>query len=106
MCLAVPGRIKQTETIRNNRVGQVDFGGITRPVFLDLVPEANTGDYVVVHVGFAISKVDEAEAVRTLDHLRKTGELQRELAVGSGISAEKIPSPGIFAPVTLTEDAP
>lgn len=81
MCLAVPGQIKTTEVIRNNRVGQVDFGGITRPVFLDLVPEADTGDYVVVHVGFAISKVQEAEARRTLDRLARTGELKRELAL-------------------------
>ena len=81
MCLAIPGQIKQTEIIRNNRVGQVEFGGITRPVFLDLVPEANIGDYVVVHVGFAISKVDEAEARRTIDILAKRGELKRELMV-------------------------
>ena len=84
MCLAVPGRIKNTEVIHNNRVAQVDFGGITRPVFLDLVPEAEVGDYVVVHVGFAISKVHEEEARRTLDHLRRTGELAQELAAGDG----------------------
>ena len=78
MCLAIPGLVKTTEIIGNNRVAQVQFGGITRPVFLDLVPEANAGDYVIVHVGFAISKVDEDEARRTFALLEKTGLLESE----------------------------
>jgi hydrogenase expression/formation protein HypC len=56
----------------SNRIAQVQFGGVTRQVYLDFVPEANVGDYVLVHVGFAISKVDEAEALRTYELL---GEL-------------------------------
>jgi len=78
MCLAVPGKIVETQTVRNNRLGLVQFGGTRRPVFLDLVPEANVGDYVLVHVGFAISKVDEDEAKRTYELLEKTGQLEAE----------------------------
>ncbi|MBZ5605273.1 MAG: HypC/HybG/HupF family hydrogenase formation chaperone [Acidobacteriia bacterium] len=79
MCLAVPGKIVEESTVRKNRLGIVQFGGTKRPVFLDLVPEAHTGDYVLVHVGFAISKVDEDEAERTYKLLEKTGQLEDEL---------------------------
>ncbi len=79
MCLAVPGRIVEEQTVRRNRLGLVQFGGTRRPVFLDLVPEAHTGDYVLVHVGFAISKVDEDEAERTFKLLEKTGQVDAEL---------------------------
>ena len=78
MCLAVPGKILETQTVRNNRLGLVQFGGTRRPVFLDLVPGADIGDYVLVHVGFAISKVDEDEAKRTYELLEKTGQLEAE----------------------------
>ena len=66
MCLAIPGRIVGSEELDGLRIGRVDFGGITRQVYLDFVPEAVAGDYVIVHVGFAISRVDEEEAKRTL----------------------------------------
>jgi hydrogenase expression/formation protein HypC len=69
MCLAVPGRVLDTETSDGARLARVDFGGVTRKVSLDLVPEAGVGDYVIVHVGFAISRVDEEEARRTLELL-------------------------------------
>ena len=69
MCLAIPGRIVGSEELDGLRIGRVDFGGITRQVYLDFVPEAVTGDYVIVHVGFAISRVDEEEAKRTLELL-------------------------------------
>ncbi len=65
MCLAVPGRILATEDGGPFRTGRVQFGGVTRQVCLDWVPEAAVGDYVIVHVGFAISKVDAQEAERT-----------------------------------------
>ena len=78
MCLAVPGKIIETETIGDSRVGKVQFGGITRQAFLDFVPEANVGDYVMVHVGFAISKVDEEEAARTYEYLEQMGLLAEE----------------------------
>jgi hydrogenase expression/formation protein HypC len=78
MCLAVPGKIVSVEEIGASRVGKVQFGGITRDAFLDFVPEAVTGDYVLVHVGFAISKVDEEEAARTYEILEQMGMLEDE----------------------------
>jgi len=79
MCLAIPGKIIEEQTMRRNRLGLVQFGGTKRPVFLDLVPDAHTGDYVLVHVGFAISKVDEEEAQRTYQLLESTGQINEEL---------------------------
>lgn len=79
MCLAIPGRIVDSEEIGGLRVGRVRFGGITRKAFLDWVPDAAPGDYVMVHVGFAISKVDEAEAARAYDAIRQMGLLDEEL---------------------------
>ena len=75
MCLAIPGKILSiTADDPLMRRGQVRFGGIAREVNLAFVPEARVGDYVVVHVGFAISKLDEAEAMRVFDYLGQTGE--------------------------------
>ena len=65
MCLAIPGRIERVQK-DDLRTGSVSFGGISKDVCLALVPEAGVGDYVIVHVGFAISKVDEAAAHETL----------------------------------------
>ena len=76
MCLAVPGKIV---SVTGNdpllRQGRVDFGGVFREVSLAVVPEAGPGDYVLVHVGMAISRVDEAEAARVFDYLRQIDEL-------------------------------
>jgi hydrogenase expression/formation protein HypC len=75
MCLAVPGRIESITTDDPlMRTGQVRFGGIVKEVSLAFVPEAGVGDYVVVHVGFAISKLDEAEANRVFDYVQQLGE--------------------------------
>lgn len=65
MCLGIPGRIDEI-TDDGLRMGVVDFGGVRRSVCLAYTPEAGVGDYVIVHVGFAISTVDEEEAARTL----------------------------------------
>jgi hydrogenase expression/formation protein HypC len=78
MCLAVPGKIISVEEVHGNRIGKVRFGGITREAVLDFVPDASAGDYVVVHVGFAISKVDEAEAARTYEILEEMGLLAED----------------------------
>lgn len=78
MCLAVPGKLVETQLIGDSRVGVVQFGGIKRSVFLDFVPEAQTGDYVLVHVGFAISRLDEEEAQRTYQLLERIGMLETE----------------------------
>ena len=79
MCLAIPGKILSAEDLGVARTGRVQFGGIVRQVRLDFVPEAAPGDYVMVHVGFAISKVDEAEAQRTYEILAEMGTLAGEL---------------------------
>jgi hydrogenase expression/formation protein HypC len=76
MCLAVPGKILSISGSDEFRAGRVNFGGVVKEVSLAYVPEANAGDYVMVHVGFAISVVDEAEARLTLDYLRQMGELE------------------------------
>ena len=78
MCLAVPGMILEVEQQANNRLGTIQFGGITRQAYLDFVPEANVGDYVIVHVGFAISRVDADEARRTFELLEQMGLLEQE----------------------------
>lgn len=79
MCLAIPGKILDTEEIAGIRVGRVQFGGVTRNAYLDYVPEAVVGDYVMVHVGFALSKVDQDEAARTYESMRVMGLLEAEL---------------------------
>jgi len=79
MCLAIPGKVLEVVQQDGISTGRVQFGGIIRSVCLDFVPEAKAGDYVVVHVGFAISRVDEAEAARTYQLLEEMGVLQQEL---------------------------
>lgn len=78
MCLAIPGKIVETRELDGMRIGKVDFGGVTRDAYLDYVPEAGTGDYVVVHVGFAISRIDAEEARRTYELLEQMGLLAEE----------------------------
>ena len=78
MCLAIPGKI---ESIVNkgdflNLKGRVNFGGIFKEVSLSLVPEAKAGDYVIVHVGFALSIVDQEEALKVFEYLKQMGELE------------------------------
>lgn len=65
-------------------VGRVDFGGIEKSVSLSFIPEVKTGDYVLVHVGFAISLVDEAEAVRVFEYLKEIDALNQELGEPEG----------------------
>lgn len=77
MCLAVPGKVLSiTGDDPLLRSGRVSFGGVVREVNLAYVPEVVVGDYVIVHVGFAISKVDEEEARRVFEYLREMGDLE------------------------------
>ncbi len=79
MCLAVPGKI--LEIVNEDpveRSGKVSFGGIAREVNLSCVPEARPGDYVIVHVGMALSVVDEAEAKSMLDYIQSEDDFRRE----------------------------
>ena len=76
MCLAIPGKILSLSNEDPlTRTGRVSFGGIVKEVNLAYVPEATVGDYVVVHVGFAISKVDEQEAQQVFEYLKQMEEL-------------------------------
>jgi hydrogenase expression/formation protein HypC len=87
MCLAIPGKVIDCYEQAGMRMAKVQFGGIVRPACLEFVPETQAGDYVLVHVGFAISRVDEAEARRTyqlLEEMDQLGELESPLAEGSG----------------------
>ena len=79
MCLAIPGKVLTKESIGGIEVGQVQFGAITRQVALGFVPEAEAGDYVMVHVGFAISRIDAEEAQRTYEILEELGAIEEEL---------------------------
>lgn len=79
MCLAIPGKVVSVEQNNGLRVGRIQFGGIVRQASLDFVPEVAVGDYVMVHVGFAISKVDADEAQRTYQLLEEMGALEGEL---------------------------
>ncbi len=79
MCLGVPGKI--VEVFENNglKMAKVDFGGIFREACLDYVPDAKMGEYCLIHVGFAISVLSEAEAMETLDLLKQISALEEEL---------------------------
>ncbi len=76
MCLAIPGKILSVRGEDFARTARVSFGGIVKEISLAYVPEACEGEYVIVHVGFAISVVDEAEALLTFEYLKQMGELE------------------------------
>jgi hydrogenase expression/formation protein HypC len=81
MCLAIPGKVAEIQFKEGVRTGRVLFGGIARQACLDFVPEAREGDYVMVHVGFAISVVDKEQAERTYALLESMGVLGEELGL-------------------------
>ena len=89
MCLAIPGKVAEIQIKEGVRTGRVLFGGIARQACLDFVPEAREGDFVMVHVGFAISVVDKDEAERTYALLESMGVLGEEL----GIKAQEARTP-------------
>jgi hydrogenase expression/formation protein HypC len=71
MCLGIPGKVIEVE----GKVAKVELGGLLRDVSLDLCPEVSAGDYVLIHTGFAIQRMDEKDAMETLDLLRQIAEL-------------------------------
>lgn len=79
MCLGVPGKIIERYEANGLPMGKVDFGGTVREACLAYVPEAQIGDYTVIHVGFAISLLSEAEANATMETLREMVELEEEI---------------------------
>ncbi len=88
MCLGIPGKVIEVHEEAGLAMGRVDFGGVRKEACLAYVPDVKVGEYVIVHVGFAISKVDEEEAVRTLELLSQMGDMvQAELAtMGPGMA--------------------
>ena len=91
MCLGIPGKIIDIYEANDLHMGKVDFGGVTKEVCLAYVPEAQIGNYTIVHVGFALNVLDEVEALETLQLLREIGALEEEL--GADGAAVQIPSP-------------
>ncbi len=83
MCLGVPGKIIDIYEANGLQMGKVDFGGVTKEVCLAYVPEAQLGNYAIVHVGFALNILDEAEALETLQLLREIGAIGEELGAGA-----------------------
>jgi len=84
MCLAIPGQILSTagdDPIL--RTARVDFGGVVKEINLAYTPEAVVGDYVLVHVGFALTVIDAAEANKVFEHLERIGEIEAELRGGA-----------------------
>jgi hydrogenase expression/formation protein HypC len=82
MCLAIPGIINEIELQYNGtvRMAKVKFGSIIKEASLEMLPDANVGDYVLVHVGVAISKVNEEEAAKTFEYLQEIGEIDELVA--------------------------
>jgi hydrogenase expression/formation protein HypC len=79
MCLGIPGKIIEIYESNGLRMGKVDFDGVTREACLAYVPEAQAGDYTVIHVGFALHLISEQEAQETLDLLRQIADFNAEL---------------------------
>jgi len=83
MCLAIPGKLVEKREVDGVTTGKVKFGGITREACLDFLPEVQIGEYVLVHVGFAISRIDEEEARKTYEYLEQMGVITEELGPSS-----------------------
>lgn len=89
MCLAVPGRVLSLDEKDGQQMAQVDFGGVRKEVCLAYIPDAQIGEYVVVHVGFAIQRLDEASAIETLANFEKLGILEEEFGDGFALAARQ-----------------
>jgi hydrogenase expression/formation protein HypC len=98
MCLAIPGKVEEITEDNGLRMGRVNFGGVVKRVCLDYVPEVGVGDYTIVHVGFAISKIDEETAEKTLEEFRALGLLEEELAEGDEAMARAAERPRSACP--------
>ncbi|MGD9620409.1 MAG: HypC/HybG/HupF family hydrogenase formation chaperone [Mycolicibacterium sp.] len=89
MCLAVPGKILRMEERDGTLMSVVDFGGIQKDVCLQYTPDARVGEYVVVHVGFAIQRLDEESALQTLAEFERLGVLEEEFGDGFDLAARQ-----------------
>ena len=81
MCLAVPGKVLKVYEADNTTMGKIDFDGITKEICLAYLPDIKPGDYAIVHVGFAIQKLDEKSALETLQTFQDLGLLEEELGI-------------------------
>ena len=108
MCLAIPGKVEEITEENGLRVGRVNFGGVVKSVCLDYVPEVEVGDYTIVHVGFALSKIDEETAQQTLADFRELGMLDEELGTEEEAFARAAKAPQILVPtgVAPTNEVP
>lgn len=88
MCLGVPGKVTDIRDDRGTRMATVDFGGVTKEICLAYVPEAEVGQYTIVHAGFAITLLDEASALETLSMMREVGLLDDELGLDDSMLAQ------------------
>lgn len=88
MCLGVPGKLIEIYETNRLRMGKVDFGGVMREACLEYLPDVKVGDYVIIHVGFAISQLSEKEAAETLSILREISDINAELGVEPVSGAE------------------
>lgn len=89
MCLAVPGRVLSLEDVDGQQMAEVDFGGLRKEVCLAYIPDVQIGEYVVVHVGFAIQRLDEESAIETLANFEKLGILEEEFGDGFELAARQ-----------------
>lgn len=89
MCLGIPGRVVEVYEQDGARMGKVDFDGIVKEICLSFVPEAEVGDYTIVHVGFGITKVDEESAHETLALMKEMGVLEAELDATVALAEEE-----------------
>ena len=85
MCLGIPGKILEIYRSNNILMGKIDFGGVTREACLEYVPEAEIGNYVLVHVGFALNTISEHEAEETLELLRQIADIETELSIDNSL---------------------
>jgi len=100
MCLGIPGKVVEISDDGPLRMGKIDFGGVRKEACLAYVPEVAIGDYVIVHVGFAISRLDEDEALKTLELLRMIDADMVEMELGSMFAPDG--SPAAAAPLEAT----
>jgi hydrogenase expression/formation protein HypC len=103
MCLGIPGKVIEIHDEQGLRMGRVDFGGVRRDACLSYLPEVVPGDYVIVHVGFAISRLDETEAMETLALLREIDAIEQELAtLGPDMDAPAVVGESAATAVAVT----
>ncbi len=85
MCLGIPGKIIEIDSSSGLRMGKIDFGGVVREACLEALPEAEVGNYTIVHAGFALNLLSEEEAKETLDLLQEISSVEEELNAADGM---------------------